>query len=100
MGLAVLQAISSGAIGFDTKIASLWPEFGEGNKENVTIKDLLEHQGGMTWVEGEHIPLPEELQDLDALAKRIAKQPHNFGGVTTKAYHVGFGNCQLVVLSC
>lgn len=53
----------------------------------MTIKDVLEHQGGMTWVDGDHIPAPEELADLDALARRIAGQPHNFGGATTKAYH-------------
>lgn len=87
MGLATLQAISEGLFDFDTKIASIWPEFAAGGKENVTVKDLLEHQGGVTWVEGEHIPLAEELSDLDALAKRVAGQPHNFGGKTTKAYH-------------
>ncbi|KAJ3341863.1 hypothetical protein HDU93_003984 [Gonapodya sp. JEL0774] len=87
MGMSILRAISQGKLSLDTKIASIWPEFAEGSKEDVTVKDLLEHQGGVAWLDSDHRPSLAELRDLDALAKRIASQPHNFDGILTKAYH-------------
>ncbi|KAI9026320.1 beta-lactamase/transpeptidase-like protein [Hyaloraphidium curvatum] len=85
--LAVLQAISQGRLGFDDAIASLWPEFAVRGKETVTIRDMLEHQGGLPTLEGDFAPEPAELADLDALAKRVEGAPHLFGGKVTKAYH-------------
>ncbi|KAJ3339748.1 hypothetical protein HDU93_007864 [Gonapodya sp. JEL0774] len=86
---SICQAISKGWIDWDTKIATIWPEFGAGNKENVTVKELLEHSGGVTWLDSDYKGEVNQLrtENLDKLAARIAGQPHNFGGVTTKAYH-------------
>ncbi|KAI9004481.1 beta-lactamase/transpeptidase-like protein [Hyaloraphidium curvatum] len=90
MGLATLQAVSQGLFSLDDRIADIWPEFAAGGKEAVTVRDLLEHMGGVGWVDPENAPTWEEWQaglDLDKLAQRIAKQPHNWGGQLIKAYH-------------
>lgn len=82
-----VKAISDGFLDWDTKISSVWPEFAVGNKENVTVRDLLEHAGGVGWMDKGLNPSLDETRDLDKLAKKIARQPHNFGGRKVKSYH-------------
>jgi CubicO group peptidase (beta-lactamase class C family) len=85
--ILTVQQISAGRLGWDQKIASIWPEFATGNKENVTVKDLLEHQGGVAGMDKGFNPNLEEARDLDKLAAKIARQPHNSGGKLAKSYH-------------
>lgn len=47
--ITALQAISEGKFDFDDRVASIWKEFGQGNKDKVTVKELLEHSGGVAW---------------------------------------------------
>ncbi len=46
---ALMMAHAAGDLpaGYDTAIASLWPEFGVGGKSEVTIGDWLSHQAGL-----------------------------------------------------
>ncbi|KAJ3340360.1 hypothetical protein HDU93_007085 [Gonapodya sp. JEL0774] len=87
MSMSVCHAISEGKLKWEQKVGDLWPEFAQGGKGDVSVKDLLEHMGGVAWLDPPYQPTLSELQDLDALARRIAPQPHNYGGVTTKCYH-------------
>ena len=32
---------------YTEKIASYWPEFGQNGKENITVADLMRHEGGL-----------------------------------------------------
>ncbi|KAI9012245.1 beta-lactamase/transpeptidase-like protein [Hyaloraphidium curvatum] len=74
--IVAVQSIGLGAFEYDDRIAYVWPEFGVGGKEKVTVKELLEHSAELTLTE-----------NLPKLAELIAKQPHNHGGKTTRAYH-------------
>ena len=47
----VLYCISLGLFKLETRIADVWPEFGAGGKENVTVEDVLAHRGGVAWFE-------------------------------------------------
>jgi CubicO group peptidase (beta-lactamase class C family) len=38
--------VERGLVGYDTTVASIWPRFGEGGKEDVTVRHVLTHQGG------------------------------------------------------
>ncbi|KAI9347459.1 beta-lactamase/transpeptidase-like protein [Zopfochytrium polystomum] len=85
---AVLSLLDRGHIpSLDAKVADYWPEFAEGGKENVTISQLLSHRAGLPFLDPERAPGVRELADLDALAKKIAGQPHAFGGEVRSAYH-------------
>ncbi|KXS22520.1 beta-lactamase/transpeptidase-like protein [Gonapodya prolifera JEL478] len=81
------ERVGGARAGWNTKIAEVWPEFAQGGKENVTVKELLEHRAGVAWVDRAHRPSVEETNDLDKLATKIASQPHNFGGRNKRAYH-------------
>lgn len=37
----VAQLVDKGVLSYDEKIATYWPEFAQGNKENVTLGNLV-----------------------------------------------------------
>ena len=37
----VARFVDRGILSYDEKITTYWPEFGQGNKENVTLGDLV-----------------------------------------------------------
>lgn len=39
--IVVAQAVQNGSLSYDEMIATYWPEFAQGNKENVTLGDLV-----------------------------------------------------------
>ncbi|KAI9101012.1 beta-lactamase/transpeptidase-like protein [Phlyctochytrium arcticum] len=84
---AVAHLVSQGRLKYTDKISTHWPEFAQGNKENVTVADLMGHRAGVSFLDADRAPYPEEILDLDAFAIKLAAQPHNFGGKTTMGYH-------------
>jgi CubicO group peptidase (beta-lactamase class C family) len=70
--------VDRGLISYETVISEIWSEFAQGNKENVTLKDILGHRGGITFLDKG--PTLSELKDLDKLSKMLAAQSHNFNG--------------------
>ncbi|KXS16106.1 beta-lactamase/transpeptidase-like protein [Gonapodya prolifera JEL478] len=87
IAMSIGHAVSEGKLDYQQRIADVWPEFAEGGKEQVLLKDLLEHSGGVGWLDQERCPTIADLTNLDELAKKIAGQPHNFGGAVVKSYH-------------
>ncbi|KXS19709.1 beta-lactamase/transpeptidase-like protein [Gonapodya prolifera JEL478] len=85
--ITAAHAVSKGVLSYEQRIANIWPEFGQGGKGDVLVKDLLAHSGGVGWLDNERCPHISEILDLDKVATRIAGQKHNFGGVLTKSYH-------------
>lgn len=62
MSCVAVSQIAKKRIGWETKIAEVWPEFGQGKKENVTYKDMLEHMGGCAWLEKVRLERSEGLR--------------------------------------
>ena len=83
--MVVTYLVDKGLIHFDDKISKYWPEFAQGNKENVTLSYLLGHRAGVTYLD--RPPTFKELADLDQLALLLAAQPHNFNGTAVQGYH-------------
>lgn len=85
-GLAMLMLIDRGEVDLDAPVAQYWPEFAQGGKAHVTVRDVLSHQAG---VPGFTPPIPFEMQaDWPAITARIAAEPHWFGGRRELAYHI------------
>ncbi|KAI9363727.1 beta-lactamase/transpeptidase-like protein [Pilaira anomala] len=83
--IIIAQLVEQGLLDYDELISTYWPEFAEGNKENVTLGDLMRHTSGVAAIDR---PLFfEDVSNLDRLADIIAKQPHNFDGEPIHAYH-------------
>ncbi len=85
VALCMLMLVDRGLIELDAPVARYWPEFGQGGKGGVTIREALSHRGG---VPGFDPPLSaRDLADWDKVVANLAAQPHRFGGEPRIAYH-------------
>ena len=83
MGVAV--AHSRGLFDYDERVATYWPEFAQGGKERVTVRQLLSHQAGVCAI-AEPLDM-EKLADPDRVAAAIAKQKPAWEPGTRHGYH-------------
>jgi CubicO group peptidase (beta-lactamase class C family) len=83
--IGALIVIERGLLDLNAPVASYWPEFAQGGKEAVTVRDALTHQAG---VPGFEVPLTNaEACDWTAATGRIAAERHWFGGERRICYH-------------
>ncbi|KAG2204669.1 hypothetical protein INT47_011964, partial [Mucor saturninus] len=84
VSVIVAQLVEQWLLSYNERISTYWPEFSQGNKENVTIEDLMRHKSGLGDL---NEPLSYyNASDLDKLADALAKQRHNFDGKPVHAY--------------
>ncbi|CAG8467373.1 10714_t:CDS:2 [Cetraspora pellucida] len=82
--IVIAYLVDRGILDYNEKISTYWPEFAQGNKENVTLLDLVNHRAGVNYLDNMS---DSDFEDLDKLAKVLAAQPHSFDGVPNRAYH-------------
>jgi CubicO group peptidase (beta-lactamase class C family) len=83
--LALALAHSQGLFEWDTPVAEYWPEFAQAGKQQITVRQVLAHQAGLSAID---VPLTLEiLADLDRLAEILAKQPPAWTPGTRHGYH-------------
>jgi CubicO group peptidase (beta-lactamase class C family) len=78
--------VDRGLLDYDQRVSHYWPQFGQNGKQNVTVRDLVQHTAGLTWFDE---PIPFELLDpsrLDDLSEFLAKARHVYNGVRISAY--------------
>ncbi|CAG8760444.1 15417_t:CDS:2, partial [Acaulospora morrowiae] len=85
-GIVIARLVENGLLDYSDKISKYWPEFAQGNKENVTLQDLMIHRAGVGYIDSHQMSL-SDLASLDSLSEILASQPHNFDGQPIKAYH-------------
>jgi CubicO group peptidase (beta-lactamase class C family) len=83
--LSVLILVDRGQLDLDTPVAHYWPEFAQGSKGAVTVREALSHRAG---VPGFDPPIsPATACDWAAATARLAAEPHWFGGEARLCYH-------------
>ncbi|KAG5458703.1 MAG: beta-lactamase/transpeptidase-like protein [Olpidium bornovanus] len=82
--IVIAMFVDKKLLSWDDRVAKYWPEFGVGNKEDVTIGDIVRHKGGVGWFDWD-ISL-DDTEDLDRLAVKLANQEHNWGGKRLQSY--------------
>ena len=86
MSIAAWIVIDRGLLDLDAPVAHYWPEFAQGGKEAVTVRDVFTHQAG---VPGLDPPVSWATAcDWNAMTTRIAAEPHWFGGERRICYHL------------
>lgn len=84
--LAIAVAHSRGLLDYDERIAAYWPEFAQQGKESITLRQLLDHQAGLSAIDE---PLDMETltnhEDLDAI---LARQKPAWAPGTKHGYHM------------
>jgi CubicO group peptidase (beta-lactamase class C family) len=83
MTLAV--AHSRGWLDYERPVADYWPEFGQGGKERVTVRQLISHQAGLCALD-RSLSL-DTIADPDALAAFLARQRPAWEPGTRQGYH-------------
>ena len=95
--MALAVAHSRGLIEFDERVANYWPEFSRAGKGNVTVRQLLAHQAGLSAID---VPLDLDLlADHDALAEVLAAQAPAWDPGARCGYHaisLGFYESELI----
>jgi CubicO group peptidase (beta-lactamase class C family) len=83
--LAVAVAASQGLISYDAKVADYWPEFAQGGKDAISVRQLLSHQAGLPVVRP---PLTlDELADPAKMSAKLAAQTPAWTPGTRHGYH-------------
>jgi CubicO group peptidase (beta-lactamase class C family) len=83
--LTVAVAASRGLIDYDAKVADYWPEFAQGGKGDVTVRQLLSHQAGLVAIKP---PLTlAEIADPEKMSAKIAGQVPAWAPGTRYGYH-------------
>lgn len=59
--IAIAMMVDQGHMSYDDLVATHWPEYGVHGKENVTIADVMRHEGGTPYVQRhETLALPHD----------------------------------------
>lgn len=83
--LAMALAHSRGLLDYDEQVAAYWPQFAWRGKEEITVRQLLSHQGGLPVID---IPLTvADLADMDLMAAVLAVQRPLWTPGTRHGYH-------------
>ena len=83
--MTVAVANSRGWIDYDSPVAEYWPEFAQNGKGAITVRQLLGHEAGLVWIDE---PLHfDDLRDLDAVSRVLARQKPAWEPGTRHGYH-------------
>jgi CubicO group peptidase (beta-lactamase class C family) len=77
------RLVDRGLIDYDVPVAQYWPEFGANGKADITVRQLMRHQAGLSALRGSS---KEDLLDHELMERRLAAQApgYSFG---RSAYH-------------
>src|SRR3954452_20938507 len=74
-----------GALDYDEPVASYWPEFAAGGKQDVTVRDVLTHRAGLSSVQAV-ASRAEDLLDHIGMEERLAARTTR-APTSRSAYH-------------
>ncbi len=83
--MAVALAHARGQLDYDATVASVWPEFAQHGKGEITVRQLLGHQAGLCVID-ERLDA-SAIGDLDRLAEILARQRPAWTPGTRQGYH-------------
>lgn len=83
--MTVALAHSRGLIELDEPVAVYWPEFAQGGKDSITVRQLMAHQAGLCALDVP--PTFEDVSDPEKLAAILAGQRPAWDPGTRQGYH-------------
>ncbi|MEP7013831.1 MAG: serine hydrolase domain-containing protein [Verrucomicrobiota bacterium] len=89
-----LHVLQEHNIDIEQRVVEFWPEFGQANKERITLEQLLSHSAGLAALDRQ-----VDVHDYDAVIDAIERQAPNWEPGTAHGYHArtfGFLLDQLV----
>jgi CubicO group peptidase (beta-lactamase class C family) len=95
--LAVAVAVSKGLLSYDAKVADYWPEFAQAGKGEVTVRQLLAHQAGLSALKP--APTLTDVANPARLSAMLAAQAPAWPPGTRHGYHaitIGWYESELI----
>jgi CubicO group peptidase (beta-lactamase class C family) len=88
--LLMARLVDQGKLDYGQTVASIWPEYGQAGKDQITVEQALSHQDGLP---GFPEPMePTEWFDWDAICTRLAAMAPMWPPGTASGYHpITFG---------
>lgn len=83
--LCLLILADRGAVDFEERVASYWPEFAQNGKESVQLKHFMSHSAGVSGLDD--TVTPEQLYDWDFMVNALAAQQPWWEPGTQSGYH-------------
>lgn len=88
---ALHMALERAAVGYETRVAEVWPEFAVNGKDAITIRQVMCHEAGIPQIR-DVVEGPEAFVDYDDMIERIAALTPLWEPGTANGYHaVTFG---------
>jgi len=85
MALMIARCVDRGVMSYDDRVADHWPDFAQAGKGDITIGQLMSHQGGLPGLTG---PVePTIWFDRPAVLARLAAQAPMWPPGTASGYH-------------
>ncbi|WP_194819218.1 serine hydrolase domain-containing protein [Nocardia sp. XZ_19_385] len=81
----VAAAVSKGLLDYEEKVATYWPEFAAQGKGEITVRQLIDHQAGLSGLDT--VVKLDQLADFDGLAQILAAQKPAWQPGTRHGYH-------------
>jgi CubicO group peptidase (beta-lactamase class C family) len=77
------RLVDRGLIEYDVPVAQYWPEFGANGKADITVRQIMRHQAGLSALRGASL---QDLLDHELMERRLAaaRPGYSFG---KSAYH-------------
>ena len=95
--IVVAQYVEKNLLNYSEKVSKYWPEFGQNDKENITLADVLRHESGLSWLD--HTFAKEDFYSENIKANKIGeiieKCAQKFPGKTSREYHLISRGCIL-----
>jgi CubicO group peptidase (beta-lactamase class C family) len=85
IGVTIALLVQRGVVDLDAPVAEYWPEFAAAGKAEITVRQLLSHQGGLPGVDGGY--RAAELLAHEPLSERLAAQRPFWRPGSAFAYH-------------
>lgn len=84
--VAVLRVADDQALDIDAPVSRYWPEFAQGGKAAITVRQAMSHQAGLPAIRE---PLPDEaMLDWNTITGALARQAPWWTPGTAHGYHV------------
>jgi CubicO group peptidase (beta-lactamase class C family) len=84
--IAVNRLVEEGRLDPDTTVASYWPEFAAAGKEMITVGQLMSHQAGLPYVEGDFTL--DEVLAWEPMVAQLARQAPIWPPGSQHGYHM------------
>jgi CubicO group peptidase (beta-lactamase class C family) len=85
VGCCVAMLVDRGELSYEDTVASVWPEFAQNGKQDITVAQVLSHQAGLPAFE--QPTTADDLYDWDARCAALAAQKPRWTPGQKTAYH-------------